>query len=230
MVKISPSRTGWERAGLLKRPAQWLLLASIFLLAACSTVQSTTVPSSSLAQPGNGAGQGSAGSTPLNLTLENKLALGTLKLEGTNLAVTAQQAQQLLPLWQKVASQMSARDTAAADYQADYQQIEAAMTSDQLQTITNMSFTGADLRNEMQALGIQGGFPGGLTADQRATRVAQAETQNPGAFVNGTPGAPRFQGTPDPQRTPGAGGFGGRNTNQIFLQTLIKLLQTRAGS
>ena len=34
--------------------------------------------------------------------VENKLAVGILKLEGTNNAVTAEEAQKLLPLWKAV--------------------------------------------------------------------------------------------------------------------------------
>jgi hypothetical protein len=108
-----------------------------------------------------------------------------------------------------------------------------------------MNLTQADVQSMMQQLGIQitpGAFGGAganggtpfptLSADERATRTAQRETQvasnggTPEAGFNGTPGAGGFNGTP------GAGGFGGRGGGgfaNMFIDPLIKLLQTRAG-
>jgi hypothetical protein len=96
----------------------------------------------------------------------------------------------------------------------------------------------------MQQLGIQitpGAFGGAganggtpfptLSADERATRTAQRETQvasnggTPVAGFNGTPGA-GFNGTPGAGGRGGGGGFGFAN---MFIDPLIKLLQTRAG-
>ncbi len=79
----------------------------------------------------------------------------------------------------------------------------------------------------MTSLGIQvtpGAFGGSgarptLSPDQLATRTAQ-RTQTPGAFGGGR----SFSGTP------GAGQFGNRGMNFIFLNALIQLLQQRAGS
>jgi hypothetical protein len=202
----------------------------VVLLAGCASAAPTAVSQAPAYPPAQDQPQNRPTGGPLNLTLENKLAIGTFKLEGTDKAVTAQEAGQLLPLWQQVGQLTTNGDTNTGDYLAVYQKIEAAMTSDQIQTIQNLSLTNADIRGEMQSLGIQGGFGGGgsqnLTPDQRATRIAQFG-------ANGTPGArPRFQGTPNSNRTPGAGGFGGgmmRNPNAIFVQPLIQLLQTRAG-
>ncbi len=210
---------------------------SVFLLGALLAACASAAPSPAAVAPTNPPAQnqqpqGQPTGGPINMSLESKLAIGTFKLEGTANAVTAQEAGQLLPLWQQVAQLSTKGDTNTADYTAVYKQIESAMTSSQIQAIQSMSLTAADIRNEMQTLGIQNSFQGGggfqnLTPDQRATRVAQFG-------ANGTPGArPRFQGTPNPNRTPGAGGFGGggiaRNANLVFVQPLIKLLQTRSG-
>ena len=207
-----------------------LIFSTIILgavIAACSAAQPT---------PANPAGNAPASTpnpnAPLNLTLEEKLAFGTLKLEGTSQAVTAQQAAQLLPLWQQVQTLERQGNASSSDLQAVYKQIESDMTSNQIETIQGLNLTYGDLQAEMQQLGIQGGF-GGQNADQRATRIAQFETQNPGTPFpsRGTPGArPNFQGTPNPNRTPGQGGFGGRGMTFIFVNPLVQLLQTRAGS
>jgi hypothetical protein len=232
MTKSSP------KARLIRLP----MILLVALLAACSAAQPAPAGSGNN-PPAYPAAQDQPTPAPVNLTLENKLAIGTLKLEGTSQAVSAQEAKDLLPIWQQVQalSANSAATPAASDYQALYTKVESAMTADQIQAIQNMSLTAADMRSEMQALGVQGGGANaggfqGMSADQRATRIAQMQTQNPGASFggNGTPGArPRLQGTPNPQRTPGQGGFGqggfgGRNMDLLFVNPLIKLLQTRS--
>ena len=75
-------------------------------------------------------GAGIAADTPL----EDKLAVGLLKFEGTNLSVTPAEAKQMLPLWEKVKSEEAAFNPAAtpeangtppaAQIQAIYQEIE----------------------------------------------------------------------------------------------------------
>jgi hypothetical protein len=218
----------------------WMLVAAL-VLAACSTAQPSPTAAPAAAQGGNAPGQGQNRGGNVNLTSEEKLAPGTLKLEGGSTAVSADQAKKLLPLWQQIQTLSADSNTTSDQLQTVYTQIESAMTADQMKAID--ALTMADLQAEMQTLGIQsqGGFNGGngggngngngnggnnQTQDQRATQTAG--TPNP----NGTPGAnPRFQGTPDPNRTPGAG-FNGRRgfgMGNLFVEPLIQLLQKRAG-
>lgn len=185
--------------------------------------------------------------------VEQKLAVGTLKLEGTDLAVTAEEAKALLPLWKAVKS-LSASDTATQDeIQALYTQIQETMTGEQVQAIKDMTLSGEDMQVLMKDLGIempqapQGGNLGNLTEDERATRVAQRMAEGGG----------NFQGPPDGGGMPGGeipggqspGGFSGSNQpnaqttpmpgqvrrfgggfNNLFVDPLIKLLEERAGS
>src|SRR5258706_13688527 len=65
------------------------LLVLMLLLSACGAAATRTASNSQ----GNGNSQTS-------MSLPEKLAIGTLKLEGTGNAVTAKQAADLLPLWQ----------------------------------------------------------------------------------------------------------------------------------
>jgi hypothetical protein len=99
-----------------------------------------------------------------------------------------------------------------------------------------MSLTQTDLQDLMTSLGIQitpGAFAGNrptLSPDQQATRTAQ-RTLTPGSpnAPGGTGGGGgSFRGT----GTPGAGGgqFGNRGMNTLFINSLIQLLQQRAGS
>ncbi len=209
----------------------------------------------STAAPGAQAGAGAAGSTPIAITpyvsqalpvayegalpAMAQLELGTLKLEGTDNAVTPVQARTLLPLWQAFQG-AALRDQ--TERNAVLKQIEGAMTSEQVQAIAAMQLKDADLRTWMQENGMPqapagdrgpGGTPGANLSDaERAARraTAQASRQSGGGgqgqrpFGNGTP----------PSGTPGPGGFSrfggaGFGETQFLVGPLVKLLTDRAG-
>lgn len=186
-------------------------------------------------------------------TLESRLAVGTLSLEGTGLAVSPDQAQQLLPLWEKVKSlETEGATTTPADLQAVYKQIEAVMTADQIAQIQKMTLSQNQLQVLMTKYGVQitpGAGPNGGTfatpnADQLATRSAR-QTQNPnggGGFGGGGNGSGSATLSPDQlatriaQRTltPGAFSGGGRGNAgfggiQVFIDPLITLLTQISG-
>jgi hypothetical protein len=192
------------------------------------------------------------------MPLEQKLAIGTLKLEGTGQAVTAKEATDLLPLWQAVKSLEANPNTASSEITAVYKQIEGVMTPEQTQAIQKMTWTAEDMQALMTKYGVTFGAgqagPGdqNLTDAQRATRTAQFQSrnQNGGGPPGGPGGAPGgFTGGPGgPGGDPGgfAGGSGGGTVvartpqpgqasrragggmNTILVDPLIKLLQTRA--
>ena len=66
------------------------------------------------AKPAQAAQNNPAGANanPATMPLEQKLAIGTLKMEGTPQAVTAKEATDLLPLWQAVKSLSASTNTA----------------------------------------------------------------------------------------------------------------------
>ncbi len=227
-------------------------LPMVLALGACSGIQ---IPGLG-AKPAQAAQNNPAGANydPAKLPLEQKLAIGTLKLEGTDQAVTAKEATDLLPLWQAVKSLEANTNTAPSEITAVYKQIEGVMTSAQTQAIQTMTWTQADLQALMTKYGVTFGAgqagPGdqNLTDAQRATRTAQFQSRNQNGGGPGGPGGPPvgdpggFAGGPG-----GAGGFGGGGTavartpqpgqaarrvgggmNTIFVDPLIKLLQTRA--
>jgi hypothetical protein len=220
-----------------------ILSATVLLglvLAACSS------PAAPQASGGNGgggganSGQNGAGGPAItaDMPVESKLAVGLLKLEGTSLSVTPAQAKLMLPLWQQIQSEAAAYTPSpnatppAAAMQSTYQEIEKTLTADQIKSIQTMSLTRAELTDLMTVLEITpsaGGFGGG-NPEQRATFIARA-TQNPNggggnAGTNGGTRTPR-NGTPGPNGGRGRGGFG---MNNLFIQPLIKMLQTRATS
>ena len=113
------------------------------------------------------------------LAVRNQLALGTLELIQTDLAISAEQAQTLLPLWQALRSTQQAGGTAQAEVSALLTQIEAAMKPEQLQSIASMKLTFTKMQEWATANGITmgsgGGTPGqgsGMSAEARATKQA----------------------------------------------------------
>jgi hypothetical protein len=212
---------------MIKKATILLALGLIFSLAACSSAQPVqqAAVADSQNQPANSSGGGSG--APQRNSGQSQLAVDILRLEGTNQAVTADEAKQLLPLWEKVKTMSADSSTAPADLQAVYTQISQVLTSDQTQAIQQMTFDQTTMQALMQQYGIQvtpgagggGNFPT-LSPDQQATRTARQQTQQAGGSGpagNGTPGANGF------------GNRGGRGFGMVFVDPLIKLLQTRAG-
>jgi hypothetical protein len=214
-----------------------LAMVGILVLASCATVQSMLGGQSSTQNSGTqGTRQafGLTASTPL----EQKLAVGTLKLEGTPLAITAQQAKTLLPLWQALKALPAQNTTAPEEITALYQQIEENMTPQQIQSIKDLTMNSSDMRDMMSSLGIQfnGGNGQGLSQSQQATRQAQ-RSQNGGGGGGGGfggPGGPGGFGGPggggaQTTRTPGANrARTGSGIGALFVDPVIKLLQTKA--
>ena len=83
-----------------------------------------------------------------------QLIVGVLKLEGTDLAVTSQQASQLVPLLEAYNSLASSNNAAQAEIQAVLNQIETTLTDDQTQAIVKMKLTSQDLANIAQGQNI----------------------------------------------------------------------------
>ena len=179
----------------------------------------------------------------------NALALGTFRLEGSENAVTAEQAAKMLPLWTIINSGSLQGN---AETQAVLDQIEVQMTEDQLAAIEAMDLTFEDMGTWMEEQGIEmparpeGGMPGGggafgdmteeertkireefqsMTQEERATRMAEMGFERPegggqGGRQGGGPGGGQAgQGT-----RPGGGTRGG-----MLIGPLIELLTKRAG-
>ncbi len=170
---------------MFKKIVRYLVPIPVLLaLAACSALN---LPGAAAAAPTAQPGGAQFQFDPASQPVESRLALGTLALEGTANAVTAEQAQSLLPLWKAVKS-LSAGDNPSQDeIDALYQQIEDTMTPAQLDAIRNAGLSQENLQALMQKYGIQfpqGGFGGpnaqgtpganpGLSADQIATLRAE---------------------------------------------------------
>jgi hypothetical protein len=171
-----------------------LLLSIIFLLTL------TACGASSSAQPGAApASQGGASASALPATTQ--LLLGTLKLDGTGQAVTADQAEELLPLWQTMSVLVNSDTAADQEKEALTTQIQETMTADQMQAIIGMNLTREDMLSLMQ---------------QQGPAMSGGSQNNNSQSGNSAGGAsvPRGDRPPDEVFVPrGGGGFSGGGQN-----------------
>jgi hypothetical protein len=108
-------------------------------LAACSTAATSLPAVDEIQQPAAVLGEATPTPTPYLATylgtdytdaasLRNQLAYGTLKLEGTEQAITPEQAKVLLPLWQAIVVLSGNERTAEEELTAVQNQITQALT------------------------------------------------------------------------------------------------------
>ena len=181
----------------MKKLTPLFLTLFILSLAACSAS-----PSSS-ANPGSTNQNGSTGELPAT----TQIALGTLKLDGTDNAVTAEQAAELLPLWETLRD-LSTSDTAAQqEIQALDTQIQETMTDQQKQAITSMNLTRQDMFAVLQTQGT--GFGNGQQSNNSQNGNSSGNGNRNFTFGQGAGGPP-----PDGGGFPGGQGFGGQGQNR----------------
>lgn len=87
------------------------------------------------------------------LAVPVQLAVGTIQLDGTENAVTAEQAGELLTLWQGYASLLSGGYAAQEEYDGLQHQIEETMSAAQLQSIAKLELTADDMGSIMAKMG-----------------------------------------------------------------------------
>jgi hypothetical protein len=111
-----------------------ILLSVGLLLAACSSTGSKDSSSTT-----------SSGVEAKSITPIMELALGTMRLEGTNQAVDQETAAQLLPYWQLMQELSANPATASEETAAVVENIRAVMTAEQIRAIGNMKLTQSDV-------------------------------------------------------------------------------------
>jgi hypothetical protein len=185
-------------------------------------------------------------------SVEDQLAIGILKLEGTDKAVTVEQAKNMLPLWKAVRSLSTGDNTSADEITALYKQIRETMTAEQVQAIQAMNLSQADI----QALVQQQGAPDSArpTAGQKSSQTTNSSRSQssgsgggmPGGGMPGGPGGmpPEIGGMPG--GIPGGAGSGQTSTrstpsagkpsgdfqtgiNVRLASAVIRLLNQKAG-
>jgi hypothetical protein len=164
------------------------------------------------------------------LDASSQMMLGMLKLEGTENAVTAEQANAMLRFMQALQGQVLKSD---AERNAVWANIEAQLTPAQSSAVANMRLTQNDLQtwtqNNSQGAGAAPqGMPGG--AGMQGTPPAGQGQGGP--RPQGTPGARSGQGGPGQQGGSGAppnAGGAGMGQNNVLLNSLIRLLMSKSG-
>ncbi len=149
-----------------------IFLGIALILTACG---SSTSSATATRVQRNGSNQ--AGGTGA-LTPEMKLAIGTLKLEGTPQAVNATQAAQLLSLWQLLNQLNTSSSAAPQEITATVDQIQSTMTSQQIQAIDAMQLTQRDIFTTLQGSGALGTGTGGGTTGNGAIANATGNGTN----------------------------------------------------
>jgi hypothetical protein len=169
-----------------------LLTLLILTLTACGV--SNTANPSSVPQSGSFSGA---------LPATTQLILGTFKLEDTDQAVTAEQAAELLPLWQTLHVLSESDSAAEQEKEALITQIQETMTPEQMQAITDMSLTREDMRSIMQEQGMAMG---------NSQSTSGSSSNSSSGFQRGAGGPPDEMPMPAGGGPPG-GGFGGQGQN-----------------
>jgi len=207
-----------------------LALVLVLTLGACSGAGAT--------------GSGTDAGTVLNEDYENalpvlaQLLVGTIKLDETELAVSADVASQLIPLWE-MARTLSGSDTAAeAEVEAITGQIQRALTAEQLQSIAKMELTRAELWTIMRERGIEQAGPGqNMSADERATAQAERGVDPHTMTGTGGPGGGQGRGGLGQNLSPEErarlleerGGRLGSGVPVPLFDAVIELLESKAG-
>lgn len=220
-----------------------ILLSIAFIFALALTACAGAAPASN-----SNSNQGDGAARPLSLPA--KLLVGTLKLENTTNAVNAQQAEALLPLWQLYKSLEASGTTATQETDSVAQQIQAAMTADQVKAIDALNLTGRDTFAVMQQLGLEQNFQGGAHSgtpearpqgggenggpgfgNEGAGHAGGGDGFNPGGdgggqgFGGGQNLNPQQLATAQARRV--QGGFNSNRVPTVLLDALIKLLESK---
>ncbi len=199
----------------MKKFTLTILTILILTLTACGSKASDSANPASVTESGASTGA---------LPATTQLIIGTLRLEDTAQAVTAEQAAELLPLWQTL-QVLSGSDAAAnQEIEALLTQIQETMTAEQMQAITDMNLTREDMFTIMQEQGI---VIGG-NSQNSDSQSGNSSNNSGGGFVPGG-GAPPDGGIPG-----GGPGFGqsgqGQGLSQDQIATAQASRQERSGN
>ena len=202
----------------MKKFTPVFLTLFILTLTACgSTARANSSSFGSATQNGTAAGA---------LPATTQLAIGTLKLDGTDNTLTADQAAKLLPLWETM-QVLETSDTAAKqEIDALGTQIQETMTDKQMQAITAMNLTRQDMFAVLQA---QGGAFGNSQQTNNTQRGNSAGNGNRNFGFNGGFG-PGAGGPPEGGGFQGGQGSGGQNRSASQIATAQAARQAGGGN
>jgi hypothetical protein len=222
----------------MKRPIITILTILVLTLTACGSASNTPqADSNKLTDSYENA-----------LPVSTQLLIGTFKLEGTDFAVTSEQAKELIPLWQVLQSLSTSDSAAQEEMDSLVDQIQETMTPEQIQAIGEMQLTQVDMFAMLQEQGFggQGGsgagedeaFPVPPAGEGGQIFVAPDGGGGPGTGQGGGPGFGGGQGlSPEQIATAqalraenGGGRFQLLGTPAPLIEALIQFLQEKTGS
>ena len=105
------------------------------------------------------------------LTVKNQLILGTIRLEGTDQAISAEQAAELIPYWQVYRSLTESGTAATEETDAVQNQIIELMHPEQIAAIAALQLTNVDLQDFYVEIGVKEERDPSLTPEADATGV-----------------------------------------------------------
>jgi hypothetical protein len=149
-----------------------ILTVMAIMLSACAATTSTTTEAATYSS---------------RLSTATQLAAGTLKLEGADQAITSSQAGELLTLWQAYQSLSNSDITSQVEEDALVNQIEGAMTSEQLKAIDDMNLSEQTLSEIMQSSAVND--PASLPASTSGSSTSSGQN-TPQDGPGGMPGGP----------------------------------------
>lgn len=212
-----------------------MILALTLVLAACGQTTTQSNDANQAVVNGNGANADSEAAVPqgtmvpgsgqFEMPEQTLLILGTFKLEGTDMAIQADQAAELLPLWQVLKNLLDSDTAAQQEITALINQISGTMTDEQWQAIEDMNLTMEDLFTLNQDLGLNQGFP--QAGDQQQSG-GSGDFQSPEGFPEGAGPGGGFAG--GPEGGPGGGGGFAQGLSPQELESLRATRQAEGGS
>lgn len=197
-----------------------------------------------------GSAQSNPAQASTDLPTETILVVGTLKLEGTQQAVSGEQAKELLVMWQVYQSLSSSGTAAQAEINGLVKQVQGTMTSEQIKTISAMNLTQQDVFAVMQEQEGSMGQPRQSSSGSSSTQSNDGFAPPDGGMAGGAPpegsmaggappdgdildmgGAGQSPNT-DQSREAGAnpGTGGSANVPTALVEALIQVLEQKAGS
>lgn len=171
------------------------------------------------------------------LSLEGQLALGTMALEETALAVDETQAAALLPLWQAFGTLTSSGTAAQVELDAVAAQIVQTMTAAQLAAIGDMQLTNQIMAERIAEGGLSVGRGLGMGQGTAAESGGGPGSGIPGMGAGGGMGRGLGGGQPGTAADMDADALATRQTEresgafqeQALTFAVIRLLQTKSG-
>jgi hypothetical protein len=173
-------------------------------------------------------------STNSSISTATKLALGTLKLEGTTIAVTSDEASELLPLWQAYQSLSNSDTGSQVESDALVNQIQAMMTAEQVMAVDELRLTDQSLTELLQSLGESSNLNAPASTPNTSVLSQAAQMGGPGGMPGGAGDSMMneintgmvVQGTTETNQL--AESVQASQVDGRLLNTLIRLLETRS--